>query len=208
VEGLSAFPPASTALVPVFVRIFGLTPSTTYHFRVAIVGEGGTALGADQTFTTQEPFRFDESGAPGAAPLAPAAAAKVATAGVPAGDVEALIARQLAVSWRGATIAGLLRKGMFKAAFKAPEAGTAAIGWYYSAPVSKRPKTSARSRVLIASGKRTFHAAGKAALAMRLTPAGRRLLRSASRIRLTATCAFTPPGSRPVRTSRAFELKR
>ncbi len=208
VEGLSAFPHASTTLVPVFVRIFGLTPSTTYHFRVAVVGEGGTASGADQTFTTQEPFRFDESDPPGAAPPAPAVTAKTAAAAVPAGAVEALIAKQLAASWRGATIVGLLRKGVFKATFKAPEAGTAAIGWYYSPPASKRGKTSASSRVLIASGKRTFHAAGKAALALRLTPAGRRLLRSASRIRLTATCVFTPSGSRPVRTSSAFELKR
>ena len=32
--------------------VSGLTPSTTYHFRIAATNSSGTALGLDQTFTT------------------------------------------------------------------------------------------------------------------------------------------------------------
>src|SRR5207245_1356948 len=32
--GLGAFPPAASGVVPVFVRIYGLSAGTTYHFRV------------------------------------------------------------------------------------------------------------------------------------------------------------------------------
>jgi hypothetical protein len=47
---------AGTADVPVSANLTGLTPSTTYHYRVAAVNSvGDTTVGADQTFTTTTP---------------------------------------------------------------------------------------------------------------------------------------------------------
>jgi large repetitive protein len=202
----TAFPEDGAEVVPVFVRVYGLSPSTTYHYRIVVAGEGGTGRGADATFTTQEPFRFDESDPP-AALVAPAAPAT--KAGLPSGSVAALIARQLSTAGRRATIASLLKTGAFKMAFTAPEAGTAAVGWYYLPPASKHAGKSSRTRVLVASGRLAFHAPGRRSLTIRLTSAGRRLLRRRPRsIGLTATCVFTPAAGKPVRTSRAFELKR
>jgi phosphodiesterase/alkaline phosphatase D-like protein len=43
---------AGSADVPVTAPLSGLTPGTTYHFRVIATNDGGTTVGADQTFTT------------------------------------------------------------------------------------------------------------------------------------------------------------
>ena len=206
VSEISAFPPSGTAAVPVFARIYGLRPSTTYHVRIVAVGEGGTGVGSDETFTTLAPWIVNEEGSPGGG--APAPTASGSTRAVAAGGVAALIAQQLTPHGRTARIAALLRSGAFTALFKAPAAGTAVIDWYYVPPAAKRAGKTARSRVLVASGALRFRAAGRAALKIRLTGAGRRLLSGSRRIRLTATCVFTALGVGPVRTSGTFELRR
>jgi hypothetical protein len=43
---------ARAASVPVTVALSGLSPRTTYHYRVVATNEGGTSVGADRTFTT------------------------------------------------------------------------------------------------------------------------------------------------------------
>jgi len=43
---------AGSSAVPVFTDITGLSPNTTYHFRVSAVNEADTISGADLTFTT------------------------------------------------------------------------------------------------------------------------------------------------------------
>jgi hypothetical protein len=199
VSEATAFPPFGAAPVPVFARIYGLTASTNYHFRIVAVGEGGTAAGADETFTTL------------AACCSQQAPKQVGSAaGTAASVVAALIARQLAPHGRGARIASLSSSGVFSAMFRAPEAGTAQVDWYYlqrgGQGVGRGAGNGASSRVLIASGARTFRAAGSAALKIHLTAAGRRLLKGSQRVRLTATCVFTPLGQTPVRTSATFEL--
>jgi hypothetical protein len=202
VSELSAFPPSGTAPVPVFVRIYGLSPATSYHFRIVAAGEGGTAGGADATFTTLPPWTFEEPGSSGAR-SAPSSASR----GVSAGEAAALIAVQLTPRGRAARIASLLRSGVFKTLLKAPEAGTAMIYWYYLPRVGRRSRKTARSPVLVASGGVTFHAAGTAALNIHLAGAGWRMLRASRRLRLTATCIFTPAAATPVRASATFELR-
>ncbi len=205
VSEASAFPPADTAAVPVFARIYGLSPSTTYHFRIVAVGEGGTAYGDDETFSTQAPWNFNEGGSSGTSSSGQSAL------GTAAGGVEASIARQLAPLGRVARIGSLLRGGAFNARFSSPEAGTAVIDWYYHPPAGNGARRTARPAVLIASGARRFHAAGTADLRIRLTAPGRRLLKGLRQIWLTATCVLTPPGvtlGTGLRTSAAFELRR
>jgi hypothetical protein len=205
VSGIGAFPPSSAAAVPVFARIYGLQPSTTYHVRIVAVGEGGTGDGADQTFTTQPPWVFNEEGASGK--LASAQGGPGNTPGMAAKALRALIAAQLKPRGRTARITALLTSGSFTAPFKAPEPGTTVIDWDYLPPGSKR--AAARPHpVLVASGALGFRAAGRAGLRIRLTATGRRLLRGSGRLQLTATCVFTPLGGTSVRTSATFELIR
>ena len=69
------------------------------------------------------------------------------------------------------------------------------IHWSYLPPSRKRAGKAGRAPVLVASGALTVHAAGSAVLKIHLTAAGRRLLRGSGRLRLTATCVFTPAGA-------------
>jgi hypothetical protein len=196
VSGISAFPPAETAIVPVFARIYGLSPGATYHFRIVAVGEGGTGEGADATFTTLPP-RSGEAASRGSSP-----------GGVAAGGMAALIARQLAPRGRAARLTALSTSGLFRQRFKAPAPGRAAIAWYYARPAAKLASTGARAPLLVASGGLRFRAPGTAAVAIRLSAAGRRLVRASRHLRLTATCVFTPAGAPSVRASVTFELSR
>ena len=200
VSEIAAFPPAGTRAVPVFVRIYGLSAGTGYHFRIVAVGEGGTGTGGDATFTTQPPWLFGEEGAAGA----PSRQANAADAP----DAAARIARQLRPAGRAARIATLLGSGVFKARFTAPAPGIAVIGWYYLPRAGGHSGRPARAPVLVAAGALRFHAAATATRSVRLTTAGRRLLAHAMRVRLTAVCVFTPLAGTPVRASATFELRR
>ena len=203
VSGATAFPPAAVGDVPVFIRIYGLTPGTTYHYRVLASSEGGTGTGADETFTTLPSL---------AAPVEPP---KQSTASSSTGvGVAGFFAAQLKPTGKSARIGALLKAGLFKQRFKAPEAGTAVIRWYYLprgaklADAKLAKKKAAPAPVLVAGGTVTFHAAGAATVKIRLTAAGRRLLRNSKDLQLTATCAFKPLGGVAVTTSGTFQLRR
>jgi Bacterial Ig-like domain len=206
VSEFSAFPPSGTTAVPVFARIYALSPSTTYHFRIVALGEGGTAAGADQTFTTLPPWVFNEGVSAGG--HASVQSGSQSAHGSAASGVLAFIARQLKPRGRTARIDALLTTGVFSALFKAPGAGRAVVAWYYQPPGARRSGRPAPAPVLAAAGALRFRAARTAALKIQLTSAGRRLLSGAGRIRLTARCVFTPAGATPVRTSATFELTR
>lgn len=64
---------SGTADVPVTADLAGLTPGTTYHYRVIATNASGTTVGADRTFTT--------TGSAPPPPPAPSATTGAATAG-------------------------------------------------------------------------------------------------------------------------------
>jgi Bacterial Ig-like domain len=201
VSGAAAFPAEGLAPVGVFARVYGLDAASIYHFRLVMIGEGGAAYGADEAFTTLPPWLFEEGSALAAGDVLGASATRL----------EPLIATQLARYERTVHVVLLLRRGMFKALFRAPTAGKATIEWLYLARRRRRrgrSSPSARARVRVASGSRTFHLAGSETLEVRLTGAGRRLLRARSRVTLTATCVFVPAAGTAVRSSRTFSLGR
>jgi hypothetical protein len=131
------------------------------------------------------------------------AATKEAAALIPA-----LLAGQLTPSGKKAKIAALLKSGGFTVAFKALEAGTVVINWYYLPPGAKLAKKAKPKPVLVASGKLTFSAAGTAKVKLKLTAAGKSLLKHAKKLKLTAKGTFTPTGKTPITASKTFVLKR
>ncbi len=196
--------PSGTGGVSVYAKIFELQPSTTYFYRVVAENERGP--GSDVgSFTT--PAR--SSGSSSSPPPAPTGTAATGVAASKSAGLAALLASQLDPSGRGAKIAALLRAGLYRARFKAPEPGTTSIRWYYLPRGAKLGGKGKHAPVLVASGTWKFSAAGVATIKIRLSAKGRLLLSHAKQIRLTATCTFTPPpGSKPTAVSRTFELKR
>ena len=199
-DGLTVWPSGGTSAVPVFARIFGLSPNTTYHVRLVAVDEGGIGTSADETFTTP--------GEPSNERLEVHPSTAGHSVGKTAGGVAAWLAAQLNPPVRATTIALLLKRGVYDERFKAPESGTAVIEWFYVPPGAKLAKKAKRSPVLVASGRLVFGSAGTGTIKVRLTAKGKHLLRTSKRIQLTAVCSFTPVGEKPLKTSRSFELKR
>ena len=190
------FPPTAVGFVPVFIRIYGLTPGTVYHYRVVAASEGGTGDAADATFTTLPPLSTPEPPKP-----------PPGNSGVNA--VASFFAAQLKPTGKGAKIGALLKAGLYRQRFKAPGAGTASIKWYYLPPGAKLSKAKKKPQpVLVASGSVTFKSAGSATLTLRLTSAGRRLLGHSKSLRLTASCTFKPATGTAVTTTGTFQLKR
>jgi hypothetical protein len=202
VAELSAFPPSATAAIPVFARIYGLHPSTTYHYRIVAIDEGGTGRGADQSFTTAPPLVFGEQPAQVAdSPPGP-------SGGVSASQVASLIGRQLTLTGRKARIASLLKSGALELSFRPPSPGTATVRWYRLATLRTGHGKTVLSRTLVALGTRVFATTKPAALRLRLIAAGRRLLTTASSVVIGATCVFTPRSGAAIRSSAAFRLRR
>ena len=119
---------------------------------------------------------------------------------VTAAQIRALLRTELTPHGKAAKIPRLLKKRGYRLHFRALTAGTAKVRWYRL--------RKGRKPILIATGTHAFAAAGSATFKVRLTAAGRRQLRHAKRLRLTARGTFTPAAGGPVRASRRFTLRR
>jgi hypothetical protein len=124
---------------------------------------------------------------------------------VDAAQIAALLVGDLRPSGARVRIGALLN-GVIAIPFTALEPGTVTIAWYYLPPGARIAK---RARpVLVASGRLTFSATGTAAINVKPTAQGRRLLKHVSRVKLTAKGTFTPTGATPITAARAFVLKK
>ena len=125
---------------------------------------------------------------------------------VTSGQIEARLLHDLTPAGKTAKIAALRKSDGFTFTFRALEAGTAVIDWYQvpsgAAPASTKPKP-----VLVASGHASFSAAGSGKLKVNLTTAGKRLLKKAMSLKLTAKGMFTPTGGAAVIATKTFVLK-
>lgn len=104
----------------------------------------------------------------------------------------------------GTTVRSVLKKGA-TLTFRAPSAGKLAVAW-------SRNSTVASSRnTVVAKGARTVTERGKVKLVVRLTKAGKRLLRAARQkkraLELTSKVSFTPTGAARTTRRTAFRLK-
>jgi hypothetical protein len=112
-------------------------------------------------------------------------------------QARAALSKVLAPRGRAASPKRVLKAGGYTFAFHAPSAGRLTIRWY---------ERKGHRQVLIASASHSFHAAGSAKVKVRLTGAGRRLLRHGKRVRLTARASFTPAGGPATTRTRTFKL--
>ena len=120
-------------------------------------------------------------------------------------QIAALLGAELVPFGKRARIGALLKRGSLTSAVRALEAGALEIAWYDLPRGARHPPPRP---ILVASGKLTFAAAGSATMAIRLTRAGRHVLRRARRLTLTATGTFTPANEAPVSARERFTLRR
>ncbi|HEX4733570.1 MAG TPA: hypothetical protein VH247_04095 [Thermoleophilaceae bacterium] len=126
----------------------------------------------------------------------------VTTPTATAAQILASLVAQLAPKGK---IGAILKAGGYRFAFKALASGAVGINWYF---VPKGARLAKAMPILVASGKTTFAAVGSRQLKVKLTAAGKRLLKKARRIKLTAKGNFVPTGGRAITGRRSFTLKR
>jgi alpha-tubulin suppressor-like RCC1 family protein len=121
-------------------------------------------------------------------------------------ELRASLGGQLGIKDSSARIASLRKHRSFTYGFTALTAGLLTIDWYYVPPGAHLARRA--TPVLLAAGRLRFATAGTRKITLKLTPAGRRLLRKRKRISLTAKGSFAPVGGRAVSARVKFVLKR
>jgi hypothetical protein len=120
----------------------------------------------------------------------------------------AALGQQLIPSSKIARITSLLKNHGVVLSFKALEAGTLLIQWYELLPGAKLAGHKSKPKpVLVASGQTSFAVAGTQKLTLKLTAAGKALLKHAQSLRLTAKGVFTPSHASPVTRQAAFVVR-
>lgn len=117
------------------------------------------------------------------------------------------LAAALTPSGSGAKIGNLLKAGKVASKFKAPSAGKLAVSWTYK-PASPRVSAAAAKTVTVASGATKVKKKGKAKLVIKLTKAGKALLKGKRKIVLTASGTFAPKSGSKIKTTKAITLRR
>jgi hypothetical protein len=125
-----------------------------------------------------------------------------------AAQLESLLLSHLIPAGKTARTAALLKASGYSLSFKAPEPGSLTIAWYELPPGAKLAKKVRPKPLLVASGRLRFAAAGTKTLELKLTAAGKALLRHGKRVKLTAKGTFTPSGKAAVSATKTFVLER
>jgi hypothetical protein len=112
-------------------------------------------------------------------------------------QIEAALAGILDPSGKNAKLPALLKSDGYRFTFDAPSTGKLTLTWV---------RASGKKIVLVGSATVTADAAGSLELTIRLTRAGKKLLRGAKREKLTAKASFTPSGAGAGVASRTFTL--
>jgi parallel beta-helix repeat protein len=171
--------------------------STTFHATATAGPSGPSACSSSSvTYVESTPAATGGGGGAGGAtqlPGAPSSAALLNTVNTDLGELGRAL-RKLGID-------GLLRKGGVTIRADALTGGTDRFDAFLTSV------TSAASTKFL-TGKRTFTAAGKAKLRLKLTKKGRRKLRRARRARIRLRGTFTPVTGKAVTGSRKATLRR
>jgi hypothetical protein len=123
-----------------------------------------------------------------------------------AAQLKASLLRALRPTGRAARIGTLRSRGSYPLRLVALTAGSIRVSWSYQrrpAGHGARPKP-----VTVAAGRATISRAGSTSVRIVLTPAGRRLLKRAQRLKITARGSVLPVGRAAVLATQAVTLSR
>lgn len=162
-------------------------PSTQLCVAVDVGGNAFTGGVAPPPTPIPTPPSAGSPPPPGSTPTGPT--------GPTAAQIKASLLRQLVPHGKASRIGALLRHGGYTFSFHALTGGTVVIQWH-------------SGHVLVAVGKVKFTRAGNAKLTIKLTKAGRRLLKTTRRRTLTANGAFTPVSQHAITAAKRFHLAR
>ena len=127
----------------------------------------------------------------------------------PLGEVTGAITKTLTPLGNSASINMILTNGGYVATFDAPEGGTVTITWYdvpAGATVANAHKKL--KPIIVAIGTHSFSKAGTGKLKIKLTSAGRKLLKHSKKLNLTAVGTFRPKNSKTVTVKKKFTVKK
>ena len=205
-------------------QVLQLGSSPTYALSTSDVGRaiycqvqatngGGTgvtetnALPPIQAARTSAPLptELPRTGEPSAQAVGESGALGATSSSASRSQIAALLLREITPAGSAAKSAALSKAGGFTLKFRSLEAGTVVIDWYHghgaSASSAGKPKPT-----LIATGHARFSGAATAKVRITLTEAGRRLLKSGRRTRLSARGTFTPREGSAVSVTKQFAL--
>jgi hypothetical protein len=124
-----------------------------------------------------------------------------------AAQIKAQLRAQLSPSGKAGKIAALLKKGGYTISFNSLSGGGIVIDWYRS-PKGAKVSNAKPKPMLVATGKANFSRASRVKLTIKLNRAGKRMLKPAKHLQLTAKGTYTPTGNPPVIATKTFTLKR
>lgn len=113
----------------------------------------------------------------------------------------------IAPSGKASAIGALLKAGGCVLTVKALAAGKAIVSWYF-VPAGAHVANAHLKPILVARGIRTFGGPESGKLRIRLTAAGRRMLKNAHDLKLTGKATFAPTSGATLSVLRRFNLKR
>jgi hypothetical protein len=122
-------------------------------------------------------------------------------------EIRRLLLAYLKPSGRAASIRALVKHGGVTVSFKESVAGSLSVGWYEVPSSAKLARARRPTPIRVAFGRATFSAAGVVNLEIALTPAGKKLLEHASKLKLQVKATFTPVGGAPVTAIKPFVLR-
>jgi hypothetical protein len=117
-------------------------------------------------------------------------------------DIRARLLRALAPTRTAAKLRTLVKRGGFVSVFVAPATGRLVLQWY------SRPKRRKAKAVLLAGSTVNITKAGTVMPKLKLTRAGKRLLRASKKLTIIGKGSFTPTRKKPVTATRRLTLKR
>jgi hypothetical protein len=130
------------------------------------------------------------------------------SSGPSTGQIKAALRGVLTPKGKLARISALLRHGGYTFKFNAPSAGKLVIQWYQVPKGAHLARKRKPRPVLVASVTISVSKAGTIKVKVKLTGKGRRLLKHAKKLKLTAKDSFKPSGSSATTMRKAFILRR
>ena len=169
----------------------------TYAVTVTATDSAGNTATSARTIGVAAPPVTDPPGNP---PVTtnPAPNLNQTPVGPTPAQIKAQLLTQLVPKGTAAKRAKVIKAKRYTLSYKALTAGAAKVTW------------SARSggkTIVIGTGSRRFSGAGSAAIEIKLTGKGLKLLKAAKRLTVTATSTFSAPGASSVTVTKTFVIK-